>query len=68
MPGICKKVVIVGEDASGKTSLSSVFCMKYFPEVYFPTIAETTYTNIEAEGEQVKLDIWDTAGEKYLRC
>jgi GTPase SAR1 family protein len=32
----CRKLVIIGDGACGKTSLLSVFTLGYFPKVVFP--------------------------------
>ena len=65
---ICKKVVIVGEGGCGKTSLLSVFCTNHFAEDNLPTaISENYLTNINIDGKEVKLSVWDTAGEKFKK-
>ena len=35
-----------------------------FPEHYIPTVFETDVKNVEVDGEQVELTLWDTAGQE----
>ncbi|KAK3585968.1 hypothetical protein CHS0354_038513 [Potamilus streckersoni] len=61
---IRKKLVIVGDGASGKTSLLIKFGKDQFLDVYVPTVFETYVTDIEVVGKQVELALWDTAGQE----
>ena len=63
MASIRKKLVIVGDGACGKTCLLIVFSKDQFPEVYVPTVFENYVADIEVDGKQVELALWDTAGE-----
>merc|ERR1711992_367357 len=68
MAAIRKKLVIVGDGACGKTCLLIVFSKDQFPEVYVPTVFENYVADIEVDGKQVELALWDTAGrEDYDR-
>ena len=62
MASIRKKLVIVGDGACGKTCLLIVFSKDQFPEVYVPTVFENYVADIEIDGKQVELALWDTAG------
>ena len=62
MASIRKKVVFVGNDTCGKSSLCHVFTKDQFPEVYVPTVFEHYVTDIEVDGKVVELALWDTAG------
>lgn len=62
MASIRKKLVIVGDGACGKTCLLIVFSKDQFPEVYVPTVFENYVADIEVDGKQVELALWDTAG------
>lgn len=64
MEPIRKKLVIVGDGACGKTCLLFVFSRDEFPEAYVPTIFETSFAEIEVDGKQVELTLWDTAGQE----
>lgn len=64
MSAIRKKLVIVGNGACGKTCLLIVFSKDQFPEVYVPTVFENYVADIEVDGKQVELALWDTAGQE----
>ncbi|KAH8404135.1 hypothetical protein KR215_010306 [Drosophila sulfurigaster] len=64
MRSIRKKLVIVGDGACGKTCLLTVFCKDNFPLDYVPTVFETYVADVEVEGSQVELALWDTAGQE----
>merc|ERR1712209_278664 len=64
MAAILKKLVIVGDGACGKTCLLIVFSKDQFPEVYVPTVFENYVADIEVDGKQVELALWDTAGQE----
>ncbi|XP_017723570.1 PREDICTED: transforming protein RhoA [Rhinopithecus bieti] len=64
MAAIRKKLVIVGDGACGKTCLLIVFNKDQFPEVYVPTVFENYVADIEVDGKQVELALWDTAGQE----
>ncbi|KPU76974.1 uncharacterized protein Dana_GF11290, isoform F [Drosophila ananassae] len=64
MTTIRKKLVIVGDGACGKTCLLIVFSKDQFPEVYVPTVFENYVADIEVDGKQVELALWDTAGQE----
>ncbi|KAI8882867.1 hypothetical protein K501DRAFT_220355 [Backusella circina FSU 941] len=61
---IQRKVVVVGDGACGKTSLLNVFTRGYFPQVYEPTVFENYIHDVNVEGQNVELSIWDTAGQE----
>ena len=61
-------VILVGDMGVGKSSLISQYIKKEFPESPLPTIAVefTTIIIKMINGDKVKMQIWDTAGqEKY---
>uniref|UniRef100_A0A8I3WHV8 Transforming protein RhoA n=1 Tax=Callithrix jacchus TaxID=9483 RepID=A0A8I3WHV8_CALJA len=64
MTAIQKKLVIVGDGVCGKTCLLIVFSKDQFPEVYVPTVFENYVADIEVDGKQVELALWDTAGQE----
>lgn len=64
MTAIRKKLVIVGDGCCGKTCLLIVFSKDQFPEVYVPTVFENYVADIEVDGKQVELALWDTAGQE----
>lgn len=63
MPSTQKKIVIVGDGASGKTCLLHVFFRHAYPDVYVPTVFDSFNADVQVEGKTVKLALWDTAGQ-----
>jgi Ras homolog gene family, member A len=61
---IRRKLVVVGDGACGKTCLLIVFSKDQFPEVYVPTVFENYVADIEIDGKEVELALWDTAGQE----
>merc|ERR1711970_1664963 len=64
MEPLQRKLVIVGDGACGKTCLLIVFSKDQFPEEYIPTVFENYVSDIEVDGQQVELVLWDTAGQE----
>ena len=67
MEPIRKKMVIIGDDTCGKTSLYTVFAKnKDFEDIkeYVPEIFEGYVAVIEADGKQIKMALWDTVGRE----
>jgi small GTP-binding protein len=58
------KIVVVGDGAVGKTCMIISFAKNTFPEDYVPTVQENLYIDIDFEGNQIPLGIWDTAGQE----
>ncbi|KAJ6438114.1 small GTPase rho3 [Purpureocillium lavendulum] len=71
MPSLCggsktvqRKLVLLGDGASGKTSLLNVFTRGYFPTVYEPTVFENYVHDIFVDNVHIELSLWDTAGQE----
>ncbi|OAF71048.1 hypothetical protein A3Q56_01223 [Intoshia linei] len=63
-PVFCKKCVVVGDGAVGKTSLLMSFSKDEFPEEYIPTVFETYVVKMDMDTSIIKLSFWDTAGQE----
>ncbi|THD26517.1 GTP-binding protein rho2 [Fasciola hepatica] len=61
---IRKKLVVVGDGACGKTSLLIVFSKDQFSETYVPTVFDSFVSDIEVDGKEIELTLWDTAGQE----
>lgn len=59
-----RKLVIVGDGACGKTSLLTRFTKGFFPEEYIPTVFESYVSDVNVDGKNVELALWDTAGQE----
>ncbi|XP_061783029.1 rho-related GTP-binding protein RhoF [Nerophis lumbriciformis] len=57
------KIVIVGDGGCGKTSLLMVYAKDYFQEKYAPTVFEKYSTSVVLGGKEVKVNLYDTAGQ-----
>nr|XP_023664362.1 rho-related GTP-binding protein RhoF-like [Paramormyrops kingsleyae] len=57
------KIVIVGDGASGKTSLLMVYAKGDFPEKYAPSVFEKYATTVTYGGKEILLHLYDTAGQ-----
>merc|ERR1739847_46425 len=65
---LIKKLVVVGDGMVGKTCLLVRKQNGDFPEIHVPTIFENYCTEINVNGKEVNLQLWDTAGqEEYDR-
>ena len=62
------KFILVGESQVGKTSLINQYVNNKFEEEYFMTIGnDKLIKEIEINENKVRLEIWDTIGQKDLR-
>ena len=66
MNAIRKKLVITGDDTCGKTSLYTVFAKnKDFEDIkYVPDVFEGYVADLEVDGKQFELALWDTVGRE----
>ncbi|XP_062380011.1 uncharacterized protein LOC134068422 isoform X2 [Sardina pilchardus] len=64
MAPIHKKLVMVGGYECEKRSLLILLTKGELPDVYIPSVFENCSTDIEVDGKQVELTLWDTAGQK----
>ena len=56
------KIVVVGDDNSGKTCLIRSYGEKKFQQPYEPTISDTYEGHCNYNGHEVSLKVWDTPG------
>ncbi|XP_026745271.1 ras-related protein Rab-31-like [Trichoplusia ni] len=62
------KIVVLGSQGVGKTSLVVRYIGKMFSKHISPTIGASFFTcNINLENARVKLQVWDTAGQERFR-
>ena len=62
--GFSDRLFVLISFSLGKTCLLIVFSKDQFPEVYVPTVFENYVSDIEVDGKQVELALWDTAGQE----
>jgi len=59
------KVCIIGEHATGKTSLIKAFVEQKFSADYRPTIGTNIFIKkLEMDGDEITLTAWDIAGQE----
>ena len=58
------KVIMVGSGSTGKSALTLQFMYDEFVEDYEPTKADSYQKKVVLDGEEVQIDILDTAGEE----
>lgn len=57
------KIVIVGDGGCGKTSLLMVYAKGDFPETYAPSVFEKYTATVCLGGKEIRLNLYDTAGQ-----
>ncbi|XP_023346933.1 rho-related protein racE [Eurytemora carolleeae] len=60
------KAILIGDGASGKTSLAAVYKGDGFPANHIPTVIENFFVPKLVGNQDVQLAIWDTAGQEHF--
>ncbi|XP_013397611.1 ras-related protein Ral-A isoform X2 [Lingula anatina] len=63
-PAVIHKVIMVGSGGVGKSALTLQFMYDEFVEDYEPTKADSYRKKVVLDGEDVQIDILDTAGQE----
>ena len=60
------KVVVIGDSNVGKTAIIHQFLFNTFSKDLAPTLGvKNQFKFVEANGNKIKMDIWDTAGDEF---
>jgi len=63
-----QKLVVVGDIAVGKTTIINSLLGQKFKDHYEPSVGVDFFTkNIKFKGKNIKLQIWDSAGQEKYR-
>lgn len=60
-------IVLLGDGGVGKTAITLKFTRNQFIESYDPTIEDSYSKSVDVGGQQVTLDVLDTAGQEEYR-
>ncbi|NXG39506.1 RHOA protein, partial [Dromaius novaehollandiae] len=63
MAALWRKLTVVGDDSCGKTCLLFALRHEQLPKCYEPTVFDTYTTNIEVDGKNLKLILFDVSGK-----
>lgn len=64
LPEFLAKVIIIGDSGVGKTNLLTKYCDDEFKDAYVATIGvDFKLKMIKVDKTNIKLQIWDTAGQ-----
>ncbi|MFX1253567.1 MAG: GTP-binding protein [Promethearchaeota archaeon] len=61
------KVIVLGDETVGKTSIIKRYVNKIFSEIYRATIGvDISYNSVNINGNEVKLSLWDVSGQSIF--
>lgn len=61
---LCRKLVLVGDGACGKSHMLWAFIKGTYLNTYVPTVFDNHVKTIVVNGKSVELALWDTAGQE----
>lgn len=67
-PALQKKLVAVGDEDSGKTSLLVAFSTGRAPGNRSPKVFDNCVRDVQVDGQRVELCLWDTSGQERTDC
>ncbi|XP_009937667.2 ras-like GTP-binding protein RHO [Opisthocomus hoazin] len=66
MASLRGKLTVVGDECCGKTCLLFALCHQQLPKSYEPTLFDAYTTDTEVDGKEMKLFLFDVAGNKEV--
>ncbi|MFX0067295.1 MAG: Rab family GTPase [Candidatus Hermodarchaeota archaeon] len=61
------KVIVLGDETVGKTSIIKRYVNKVFSEIYRATIGvDISYNIVNINGKELKLSLWDVSGQSVF--
>jgi len=66
MAALRGKLTVVGDECCGKTCLLFALCHQQLPKSYEPTLFDAYTTDTEVDGKEMKLFLFDVAGNKEV--
>ncbi|KAM0676900.1 hypothetical protein BDAP_002491 [Binucleata daphniae] len=59
-----RKIMLVGEGATGKTCMLEVYKSNKFPTEYIPTVVDNFRVSLVINDQKISLAIWDSSGQE----
>jgi len=61
-----RKILVLGDQSIGKTSLLHVYALNHFPQFFEPAVVDHHTVDVLVDDEIVELSLWDNVGEDEL--
>ncbi|PLW04563.1 hypothetical protein PCASD_26064 [Puccinia coronata f. sp. avenae] len=61
-----RKILVLGDQSTGKTSLLHVFSRDHFPQFFEPAVVENHTVDVVVDDQVVELSLWDTVGQDEI--